>query len=94
MASIIPAPSARTARQRSPRIGLRRRLRASWRALLLKAGNALFDRDGERDFAARRKDAERLAALETKARSEAIEASVGAMTAADIQRVRGNRNQD
>ena len=68
---------------RTPRISVRRRLRAILRHL-----TALFRelvatpgfRHGGEDFL-------QVAAREARERSEAIEASVGAMSAADIQRI-------
>ena len=67
---------------RVPRISLRRRLRALFRALLDFAGELIKTpgyRGGE-DFL-------QAAAREARERDEAIDGSVGAMSAADIQRI-------
>jgi hypothetical protein len=67
---------------RVPRISLRRRLRAVVRALLDVAGE-LIKTPGYR----RREDFLQAAAREARERDEAIDGSVGAMSAADIQRI-------
>lgn len=68
---------------RNPRISLRRRLRAIFR-MLLDLARELFATAGYRRG---REDFLQLAAREARERSEAIDASVGAMSAADIRRI-------
>ena len=68
--------------QRVPRISLRRRFRAIFRALLDFAGE-LFKTPGYRGG----EDFLQVAAREARERDEAIDGSVGAMSAADIQRI-------
>lgn len=73
---------SRQSNRRGVRISLRRRLRAGFRALLAFAAE-IFATPGYRH----REDFMQLAAREARERSDAIEASVGAMSAADIRRV-------
>lgn len=80
----IAALSSRPPHQvRSPRISLRRRLRAIFRTLLDFA-RELFASAGYRRS---REDFLEAAAREARERNEAIDASVGAMSAADIRRI-------
>jgi hypothetical protein len=79
-----PPPQLGPRISRSTRIPLRRRLRAAYRAITVLLGQ-LAASQGHDSTA--REDFLQLAAREARERAEAIEASVGAMSAADIQRV-------
>jgi hypothetical protein len=68
---------------RSTRIPLRRRLRATFRALLDLAAEIIATSGYRRS----REDFLQMAAREARERDEAIDGSVGAMSAADIQRI-------
>jgi hypothetical protein len=72
------------ARRSWDRIPLRRRLRAAYRGITVLLGQ-LAASQGHDSTA--REDFLQLAAREARERAEAIDASVGAMSAADIQRV-------
>ena len=81
-AALLPQRDPRLTR--NPRISLRRRLRAIGRALLHLGREIIWTsgyRSGREDFL-------QMAAREARERSEAIDASVGAMSAADIRRIK------
>jgi hypothetical protein len=89
MGSIVPLPITPRFRSnerlwRSTRIPLRRRLRAVYRSLAKLLGQIIASQGHDRSA---REDFMQAAAREARERAEAIEASVGAMSAADIQRV-------
>jgi hypothetical protein len=89
MGSIVTLPTARPPRhakraRRRTRIPLRRRLRAAWRSMLKLIGQIM----SSQGHAGRtRMDFMQHAAHEARERKEALDASVGAMSAADIRRV-------
>jgi hypothetical protein len=90
MGSIIPLPNARPPQplgprlSRSTRIPLRRRLRAAYGSLAKLFSQVLASQGHDNP---ERRDFLQHAAHEARERAEAIDASVGAMSAADIQRV-------
>jgi hypothetical protein len=89
MGSIVTPPTARPPRhakraRRRTRIRLRRRLRAAWRSLLKLIGQIMTSQ-GHAGRA--RADFMQQAAHEAREREDAIDASVGAMSAADIRRI-------
>ena len=82
-AALLTPPHRDPRQMRTVRIPLRRRLRAIGNALLHLLRELLSApgyRRGHEDFL-------QLAAREARERSEAIDASVGAMSAADIRRI-------
>lgn len=88
MGSIIPLPATPCLRvddrlSRSTRIPLRRRLRAAYRSLTKLFGQLAASQGHD----SAREELRKLAAQEARERAEAIEASVGAMSAADIRRI-------
>lgn len=82
-ASLSRHPNRDPRSMRTPRISLRRRLRAITRHLIGFL-REIIATPGVRHS---REDFLEVAAREARERSEAIEASVGAMSAADIQRI-------
>jgi hypothetical protein len=89
MGSIVTLPTARPPNlgprlSRSTRVPLRRRLRAAYRSLagLLRQIAAAEGHDNPRH-----EDFLQAASREARERAEAIDASVGAMSAADIRRI-------
>lgn len=95
MGSIVTLPTARPPQlgprlSRSTRIPLRRRLRAAYRSITRLLGQIAASQGHDSPM---REDFMQLAAREAREREEAIDASVGAMSAADIQRIT-ERRQD
>jgi hypothetical protein len=92
MGSIVTLPTARPPLgprlTRSTRIPLRRRLRAAYRTITILLGQLAASQGHDSPT---REDFLQLAAREAREREEAIDASVGAMSAADIQRVTERR---
>lgn len=95
MGSIVTLPTARPPQlgprlSRSTRIPLRRRLRAAYRSIARLIGQVVASQGHDSPL---RKDFMQHAAHEAREREEAIDASVGAMSAADIRRIT-ERRQD
>jgi hypothetical protein len=83
-----PPPNLGPRLSRSTRIPLRRRLRAAYRSITGLLGQIVASQGHD---SPRREDFMQSAAREARERAEAIDASVGAMSAADIQRVTDRR---
>jgi hypothetical protein len=93
MGSIVTLPTARPPRlsprpSRSMRIPLRRRLRAAYRSITKLLAQIVASQGHDSPM---RKGFMAHAAREAREREEAIDASVGAMSAADIKRITDRR---